>query len=142
MSLLTYTSMPPPFRFRCGRRGEKKPSIRKLDFVNVSFMWSFQIQTKYCMGLLRSIYIFYFNFKRKKNVIKIKIRWNMAYYTNRPWMELCCFFCDLYFLKVQKSYQGQFSFFRYCRHELFSNKLYRNQILVSCLYQQYLCLQC
>ena len=36
MSLLTYMSVPPPFRFRSSRKGEEKPSVRKLDVVNVS----------------------------------------------------------------------------------------------------------
>ena len=36
LSLLTYTSMPPPFGFRSSRKGEQKPSIRKLNVVNVS----------------------------------------------------------------------------------------------------------
>ena len=36
MSLLTYISVLPPNRFRPSRKGEKKPSIRKLDVENVS----------------------------------------------------------------------------------------------------------
>ena len=36
MSLLTCISMPPPFRFRSSRKGDEKPSIRKLDVVKVS----------------------------------------------------------------------------------------------------------
>ena len=36
MSLLTYISMPPPFRFWSSRKGEEKPSIRKLDVINIS----------------------------------------------------------------------------------------------------------
>ena len=36
MSLLTYISMPPPFRFRYSRKGKEKPSIRKLDVIKVS----------------------------------------------------------------------------------------------------------
>ena len=35
MSLYTYISIPPPFRFRSTRKGEGKPSIRKIDVVNV-----------------------------------------------------------------------------------------------------------
>ena len=36
MSFLTYISMLPTFRFRFSRKGEEKPSIRKLDVLNVS----------------------------------------------------------------------------------------------------------
>ena len=36
MSFLTYISMLPTFRFRSSRIGEEKPSIRKLDVLNVS----------------------------------------------------------------------------------------------------------
>ena len=36
IKFITYTSMPPPFQFRFSWKGEEKPSIRKLDVVNVS----------------------------------------------------------------------------------------------------------
>ena len=36
MSLLTFISIPPLFRFRSSQKGEEKPSLRKLDVANVS----------------------------------------------------------------------------------------------------------